>query len=240
MVVLGADQLVHLDPLLGGDVDDPAGRGDGQAAKRPDGQRGVCVDPFGHRHRGAHRGDDLGARTLELFLEALFASSGGRLPESFVVTLPKVTIAEQPRTAHDVAQAIWGNVAVTQAYLTLCEVLGHVDLLVERGDVVETVRAAVERAEPALLRAGAAVELDAPESAKARFDRDALARIVGNLLDNAEKYSRQAPERTIALAARQATIAKALDDAREARQELERRRGLAARGVSSSLARRIR
>jgi glyoxylase-like metal-dependent hydrolase (beta-lactamase superfamily II) len=47
-------------------------------------------------------------------------------------------IAEQPRTAHDVAQAIWGNVAVTQAYLTLCEVLGHVDLLVERGDVVET------------------------------------------------------------------------------------------------------
>jgi glyoxylase-like metal-dependent hydrolase (beta-lactamase superfamily II) len=46
-------------------------------------------------------------------------------------------IAERPRTAHDIAQAIWGNVAVTQAYLTLCEVLGHVDLLVERGEVVE-------------------------------------------------------------------------------------------------------
>jgi glyoxylase-like metal-dependent hydrolase (beta-lactamase superfamily II) len=46
-------------------------------------------------------------------------------------------IEEQPRTAHDIAQAIWGNVAVTQAYLTLCEVLGHVDLLVERGEVVE-------------------------------------------------------------------------------------------------------
>jgi glyoxylase-like metal-dependent hydrolase (beta-lactamase superfamily II) len=46
-------------------------------------------------------------------------------------------IEERPRTAHDVAQAIWGNVAVTQAYLTLCEVLGHVDLLVERGEVVE-------------------------------------------------------------------------------------------------------
>jgi glyoxylase-like metal-dependent hydrolase (beta-lactamase superfamily II) len=38
-------------------------------------------------------------------------------------------IAEQPRTAHDIAQALWGNVAVTQAYLTLSEVLGHVDLL---------------------------------------------------------------------------------------------------------------
>ena len=35
------------------------------------------------------------------------------------------------------AHALWGNVAVTQAYLTLCEVLGHVDLLVERGAAVE-------------------------------------------------------------------------------------------------------
>ncbi len=42
-------------------------------------------------------------------------------------------IAEQPRSAHDIAQAIWGNVAVTQAFLTLSEVLGHVDLLLERG-----------------------------------------------------------------------------------------------------------
>jgi glyoxylase-like metal-dependent hydrolase (beta-lactamase superfamily II) len=46
-------------------------------------------------------------------------------------------IAEEPRSAHDIAQAIWGNVAVTQAYLTLSEVLGHVDLLLERGAVVE-------------------------------------------------------------------------------------------------------
>jgi glyoxylase-like metal-dependent hydrolase (beta-lactamase superfamily II) len=46
-------------------------------------------------------------------------------------------IAEQPRTAHDIALLTWGNVAVTQAYLTLSEVLGHVDLLLERGEVVE-------------------------------------------------------------------------------------------------------
>jgi glyoxylase-like metal-dependent hydrolase (beta-lactamase superfamily II) len=46
-------------------------------------------------------------------------------------------LAERPRSAHDVAQAIWGNVAFTQAYLTLSEVLGHVDLLLERGAVVE-------------------------------------------------------------------------------------------------------
>jgi glyoxylase-like metal-dependent hydrolase (beta-lactamase superfamily II) len=46
-------------------------------------------------------------------------------------------IAEHPRTAHDLAQALWGNIAVTQAYLTLSEVLGHIDLLVEEGRVRE-------------------------------------------------------------------------------------------------------
>jgi glyoxylase-like metal-dependent hydrolase (beta-lactamase superfamily II) len=46
-------------------------------------------------------------------------------------------IAEQPRTAHDIAQALWGNIAVTQAYLTLSEVLGHVDLLLNDGQVRE-------------------------------------------------------------------------------------------------------
>ena len=42
-------------------------------------------------------------------------------------------IAERPRTAYEIAQALWGNVAVTQAYLTLSEVLGHVDLLLADG-----------------------------------------------------------------------------------------------------------
>ena len=46
-------------------------------------------------------------------------------------------LAEQPLTAHEIAQSLWGNVAVTQAYLTLSEVLGHVDMLVERDQVVE-------------------------------------------------------------------------------------------------------
>jgi glyoxylase-like metal-dependent hydrolase (beta-lactamase superfamily II) len=44
-------------------------------------------------------------------------------------------IAERPRTAHDIAGEIWGDVAVTQAYLTLSEVIGHVDLLVADGAV---------------------------------------------------------------------------------------------------------
>jgi glyoxylase-like metal-dependent hydrolase (beta-lactamase superfamily II) len=46
-------------------------------------------------------------------------------------------IEERPRTAHELAQALWGNIAVTQAYLTLSEVLGHTDLLVNAGRVRE-------------------------------------------------------------------------------------------------------
>ena len=46
-------------------------------------------------------------------------------------------IAERPRTGYELAQALWGNVAVTQAYLTLSEVLGHVDLLINAGRVRE-------------------------------------------------------------------------------------------------------
>ena len=46
-------------------------------------------------------------------------------------------IEAQPRTAHEIAHELWGNVAVMQAYLTLSEVLGHVDLLLADGSVVE-------------------------------------------------------------------------------------------------------
>jgi glyoxylase-like metal-dependent hydrolase (beta-lactamase superfamily II) len=49
-------------------------------------------------------------------------------------------IAERPRTAYEIAQELWGNIAVTQAYLTLSEVLGHVDLLVNSGRVREVDR----------------------------------------------------------------------------------------------------
>jgi glyoxylase-like metal-dependent hydrolase (beta-lactamase superfamily II) len=54
-------------------------------------------------------------------------------------------IASEPRSAHEIAQELWGNVAVTQAYLTLSEVLGHVDLLLRDGAVVEEEHAGVNR-----------------------------------------------------------------------------------------------
>jgi glyoxylase-like metal-dependent hydrolase (beta-lactamase superfamily II) len=54
-------------------------------------------------------------------------------------------IVEHPRSAHEIAQELWGNVAVTQAYLTLSEVLGHVDLLLGDGRAIEEERDGVVR-----------------------------------------------------------------------------------------------
>jgi glyoxylase-like metal-dependent hydrolase (beta-lactamase superfamily II) len=56
-------------------------------------------------------------------------------------------IEDRPRTAYELAQAMWGNVAVTQAYLTLSEVLGHVDLLLNEGRVREVEEDGVARFE---------------------------------------------------------------------------------------------
>ena len=54
-------------------------------------------------------------------------------------------IAERPRSAYEIAQALWGNIAVTQAYLTLSEVLGHTDLLLNAGRVREVEEGGVVR-----------------------------------------------------------------------------------------------
>jgi len=58
-------------------------------------------------------------------------------------------IAEQPASGYELAQSIWGNVAVTQAFLTLSEVIGHTDLLVNEGRVREVADGAVTRYEAA-------------------------------------------------------------------------------------------
>jgi glyoxylase-like metal-dependent hydrolase (beta-lactamase superfamily II) len=58
-------------------------------------------------------------------------------------------IGERPQTGYELAQALWGNVAVTQAYLTLSEVLGHADLLVDRGQAREVEVGGVIRYESA-------------------------------------------------------------------------------------------
>jgi citrate lyase beta subunit len=53
---------------------------------------GIRIKSFGDEWK------ERGARTLGLFVDRLLAATAGRLPDNFVVTLPKVTVAEQPRT----------------------------------------------------------------------------------------------------------------------------------------------
>jgi glyoxylase-like metal-dependent hydrolase (beta-lactamase superfamily II) len=54
-------------------------------------------------------------------------------------------LVEKPLSAYDIALTMWGNIAVTQAFLTLSEVLGHVDLLLRDGLVAERAEDGVVR-----------------------------------------------------------------------------------------------
>jgi hypothetical protein len=49
-------------------------------------------------------------------------------------------LKDGPLTAYDIAVRMWGNVAVTQAYLTLSEVVGHLDVLAQEGTIEELER----------------------------------------------------------------------------------------------------
>ncbi len=66
------------------------------------------------------------------------------------------------------------------------------------GDLAAAVRESVERQTPALTALGASIELTTdPALPAARFDNDSIGQIVQNLLDNAEKHTRNAVDRTI-------------------------------------------
>lgn len=65
-------------------------------------------------------------------------------------------------------------------------------------DVALLVEEIARRHEPSLVEAGACLVVTRPAGPlMARCDADALAQILGNLLDNAEKYTREAADRTI-------------------------------------------
>lgn len=78
---------------------------------------------------------------------------------------------------------------------------GQITLDVKEGSISDVLRELVERAKPSLERAGAAIDADLTAELQARFDRDAVARIIGNLLDNAEKYGRGGSRSAIQLSA---------------------------------------
>ncbi|HTE56015.1 MAG TPA: ATP-binding protein [Kofleriaceae bacterium] len=71
-----------------------------------------------------------------------------------------------------------------------------------RGDAAQAARDAAERIRPAYAHAGATLSADIADAAPCRFDADAVARILQNLLDNAEKYSRGAADRAVELSVR--------------------------------------
>jgi glyoxylase-like metal-dependent hydrolase (beta-lactamase superfamily II) len=52
-----------------------------------------------------------------------------------------------PISAYEIAQRLWGDIAVTQAFLTLSEVVGHTDILEAEGRVREVERDGVVRFE---------------------------------------------------------------------------------------------
>jgi glyoxylase-like metal-dependent hydrolase (beta-lactamase superfamily II) len=95
------------------------------------------------------------AKTREMDVELVLPGHGEPIPdhrrlidERFALHRRRANkifrlIAERPRTAYELAQELWGNVAVTQAYLTLSEVLGHIDLLLNDGRAREVEQSGV-------------------------------------------------------------------------------------------------
>jgi glyoxylase-like metal-dependent hydrolase (beta-lactamase superfamily II) len=86
-------------------------------------------------------------RTRELPAEIVFGGHGDPITDHVALIDSRLAaterrkekilglIGEQPRTGYELAQALWGNVAVTQAFLTLSEVIGHTDILEDEGRV---------------------------------------------------------------------------------------------------------
>ncbi|MGH2951141.1 MAG: MBL fold metallo-hydrolase [Solirubrobacterales bacterium] len=111
-------------------------------------------------------------RTRELDAELLLSGHGEPITdhrtlidERFALHRRRVErlrglIAKRPRTAYELAQELWGNVAVTQAFLTLSEVVGHVDLLINAGIVREVAHGDIVRFEAT----GAEGEIEIPGS----------------------------------------------------------------------------
>jgi len=144
-LLLGGDHLIkHIssNPLVARPLD-----GDGDAAARPQALRSYIASLTATRELPArivlsgHGEPVTDHRTL---IDERFA-----LTERRAAKILKL-LGEEPATAHELAQRMWGNVAVTQAFLTLSEVLGHLDLLCVEGAVRERDDAGVVRFEAVL------------------------------------------------------------------------------------------
>jgi glyoxylase-like metal-dependent hydrolase (beta-lactamase superfamily II) len=85
------------------------------------------------------------ARTAELELGRVQGGHGGEVERTSELLHERIEhhhqrkervfeeLARGPRTGYEVAQALWGDVVLRQAFLTICEVVGAFDLLVAEG-----------------------------------------------------------------------------------------------------------
>lgn len=74
---------------------------------------GIRIKPFTEEMK------DRGLRTLDLFITALVAETGGELPQNFVVMLPKVTIPEQAATLADCFDLLEKNLGLPNGVLKM-------------------------------------------------------------------------------------------------------------------------
>jgi len=163
--VLGGDHLIKRissNPLISRPLD---GGGPARDGRPDDGVPGGGPPPDGSpgaRPKALMIYLDSLRATREMDIQCVFPGHGEPIVDGHVALIDERfrlherradklfgLIAERSRSAYELAQAMWGNVAVTQAYLTLSEVLGHVDLLIDDGRVVEREKDGVVRFEAA-------------------------------------------------------------------------------------------
>ena len=74
---------------------------------------GIRIKPFTEELRARSM------RTLDIFVTTLLEKSGGKLPENFVVTLPKITIPEQVSALADLFELLEGKTGLAAGSLKL-------------------------------------------------------------------------------------------------------------------------
>ena len=74
---------------------------------------GIRIKPFTEEMK------ERGLRTLDIFVSTLVKESGGKLPDNFVVMLPKVTIPEQPQTLANFFDLLEDNLGIEKGSLKM-------------------------------------------------------------------------------------------------------------------------
>lgn len=100
---------------------------------------GIRVKPLSHELRAR------AVRTLDLYLSALAQKTGGKLPDNFVITLPKVTMPEQ-------VQALGGLFGALEKQLGLASGALKLELMIETTQSI--IEADGRAALPVLIEAG--------------------------------------------------------------------------------------